>query len=452
MRSVCCDTASTRLTPRWLTIWSKAAIRSLSASWTLPAPFAAAAAASLASDARRSLICADLRVQRGHGLSRLTPRSAPGRGRPRRRSRRQGGASNSSNRVSSASFWLLTAPRNWLSRASNCSPHRAAAESRIAAASSARSRIRALSRSLDPVSPSSRTWPRTTTVSCKRSAASLRRVTRLSPCTTMVSESRSPPLWSRSTSEFDRSLKSRATASLGDAELIGDGLALGADRGDGLRAARADPADDVVRIRVDGAARRRGSLGEPIGDRVAMEADRLDGLFAACADASHDSSMLGCASPPTSSVGDSRHGSGSPRPVRRCADAGRLVCIRDALRAAAEPASRSAMESPWKRIPSTACSPLALTRATTSSAYSAAALRAASEAWESRSATDSPWKRIAVDGLFAACADARDDVVRVFADGAARRRRGLRRVGSATEFALGADRFRRFPRRSRSRG
>ena len=45
-----------------------------------------------------------------------------------------------------------------------------------------------------------------------------------------------------------------------------------------------------------------------------------------------------------------------------------------------------------------------------------------------------------LDGLFAACADAGDDVVRVLADGAARRRRG---VGESIsdEFAMEADRL-----------
>ena len=213
MRSVCCETASTRLTPRWLTMLSKAAIRSLSASCTPPAPFAAAVAASLTSEARRSLICAvsELSVVRdcAADASICAWASAPSAEMAPTRRR-----VDWSNRLSSSPFCSLTAPRNWVSRVSNCSPHRAAAESRIAAASSARSRISAARRSLDPVSLSSRTWPRTTTVSCRRSAASLRRATRLSPCTTTVSESRAPPLSSRSMSESDRALKSRATPSL----------------------------------------------------------------------------------------------------------------------------------------------------------------------------------------------------------------------------------------------
>ena len=222
----------------------------------------------------------------------------------------------------------------------------------------------------------------------------------------MVSESRSPPLCSRSISEFDRTLKSRATASVRRPSVIGDGFALGADRLDDLRAARVDSADDLVRIGVDGAARRRRGLGKPIGDRVAVEPDRLDGLFAACADAGDDL-------------------------VR--------VLGRGAARRLEVSASRSATESPWKRIASTACSPLALMRATTSSAYAPTALRA-----RLGGPCESIGDRVAMeadrfDGLFAACADAGDDVVRVLADGAAR---GLGGLGESVgdRVAMGADR------------
>ena len=169
-----------------------------------------------------------------------------GRGRPWRISRRQGGELIRRTRFSSASFWLLTAPRNWPSRASNCSPHRAAAASRIAAASSARSRITVLSRSLDPVSLSSRTWPRTTTVSCRRSVASPRRAARLSPCTTMVCRE---PL-AAALEPLDQRVRSVGGVTgecvVGEAQLTGDRVALGADRVDGLLAARADPGHDLV--------------------------------------------------------------------------------------------------------------------------------------------------------------------------------------------------------------
>src|ERR1700720_606931 len=90
-----------------------------------------------------------------------------------------------------------------------------------------------------------------------------------------------------------------------------------------------------------------------------------------------------------------------------------------ALRAAAEvSASRSAIEWPWKRIASTACSPLALMRATTSSERCGAARRA-------RSLRESIGDRVAMEanrrgGLFAACADAGDDIIGILVDRAAR--------------------------------
>ena len=183
-------------------------------------------------------------------------------------------------------------------------------------------------------------------------------------------------------------------------------------------------------------------VGESIGDQIAMEADRFDGLFAACADARDDRR------PSTSAT---------------------------ALRAAAEvSASRSAMESPWKRIAATACSPLALTRATTSSAYSPTALRVGgrglgkllrdsirhgsgllaaacsplaltrattsfvvfgdSAACRLGSVRELVGDRIAlgadrVHGLRPACADAADNLVRVSGDSAAHRGRRPGKLG-----------------------
>ena len=53
----------------------------------------------------------------------------------------------------------------------------------------------------------------------------------------------------------------------------------------GLFAACADASDDVVRIFGDSAACRVGSVRELVGDRIALCADRVDGLRPACADA-----------------------------------------------------------------------------------------------------------------------------------------------------------------------
>ena len=166
-------------------------------------------------------------------------------------------------------------------------------------------------------------------------------------------------------------------------ESIGDRIAMEADRFDRLFAARADAGDDVVRVLADGAARRRRGLGESVGDRVAMEADRLDGLFAACADASDDL-------------------------VRELGDgaAGRRGSLGKSI------GDRVAMEADRRDGLFAACADAA----TTSSAYSATALRVP-EAWEVDQRR-SPWsgsprrpvRRFRCTG---------DDVVRVFGDGAA---------------------------------
>ena len=147
-----------------------------------------------------------------------------------------------------------------------------------------------------------------------------------------------------------------------------------------------------------------------------MEADRLDGLFAACADASDDLAHVisdGVARRRRrlrEPIGDGvamepdRSTACSPLALMRATTSSTYSAT--ALRFDAEVSeSRSAMESPWKRIASTACSPLALTRATTSSAYSATAF--APQPTLSESIGD----RVAVEtdrlnGLFAACADA----------------------------------------------
>ena len=127
-----------------------------------------------------------------------------------------------------------------------------------------------------------------------------------------------------------------ARRSRGLGKAIGDRVAMEADRLDSLFAACADPSDDLVRVLGDGAAGRRGGLGKPVDDRVAVEADRLDSLFAACADPGDDLVRV---------IGD-----GAARRLGGAAT------------------SWSATNSPWARIASTVCSPLALTRPTTSSA------------------------------------------------------------------------------------
>ena len=71
-------------------------------------------------------------------------------------------------------------------------------------------------------------------------------------------------------------------------ELDGDRIALDADRFDSVERARADAADDVVRGGADRISRRRRGFQQSIGDRVAMEPDRIDGLLSAGADAAHD--------------------------------------------------------------------------------------------------------------------------------------------------------------------
>ncbi len=130
-----------------------------------------------------------------------------------------------------------------------------------------------------------------------------------------------------------------------------------------------------------------------IGDGIAMEADRLDGLFAARGDT--------------------------------CDDLVDVFCDGAACRRRKPGTSRLATVSPWKRIASAACSPLALTRATTSSDVfrDGAACRRGSLGQPIGDGVAMEADRLG--GLFAARADASDDLVRVFGDGAAGRGGGL---------------------------
>ena len=178
----------------------------------------------------------------------------------------------------------------------------------------------------------------------------------------------------------------------GRGKLVDDGVAVEADRLGGLFAARGDPGDKVVCVLGDRATRSRRRLGEAAGDGVAVEADRLGGLFTACAYSGDDLVRVFC-----DSVARSRRSLGKA----------------------------PATESPWKRIASAVCSPLALTRATTSSAYSATALRAVR-----RSLGEPIGDQVAVEtdclgGLFAACAHSGNDPIRILADSVDGRPRGL---------------------------
>ena len=284
MRSVCCETASTRVTPRWLTISSKAAICSLSVSCTLPAPFAAAAATSLASDAKRSLICAVSEFILAQGLRRrrLDLRlgdGALGRDRADEATRRfveQGleravlGIDRAAQ-LGFAGVELFAPSRGGRVEDRGC-VFRAVPDQRG----------QSLARPGEPVFKDLATHDDGVVQAVGGVVEARDEIVAMDD--DGVGEPRAAAL-----QPLDQRIRPGAEVA-GDrigrlAELVGDRVALGADRVDGLRAARVDSADDILRIRVDGVAGRRRGLGELIGDGVAVEADRLSGLFAACADA-----------------------------------------------------------------------------------------------------------------------------------------------------------------------
>ncbi len=265
-------------TPRWLTMLSKAAICSLSASCTLPAPFAAAAAASLASDGETLVDLRRLGAQRGQGLRRRRLDLRLGEGalggdradQAARRFVEQG--------LERAVLVIDRAAQLGLARIELLAPSRGRGVEDRGCVFRAipDQRAQALARSGQPVfedlaahddgvvqAVGGVVEAHDETVAMDDDGVGEPRAAALEPLDQRI----------RPVAEVagDRSLGR-------EPELVGDRVALGADRVDRLRAARADPADDVVGIRVHGAARRRGSLGELIGDRIAMGADRLDGL------------------------------------------------------------------------------------------------------------------------------------------------------------------------------
>ena len=168
----------------------------------------------------------------------------------------------------------------------------------------------------------------------------------------------------------------------------GDGAAMEADRFDGLLAARADAGNDVVGVFADGVARRRRSSGKSLGDEIAMEADRFDSLLATRADAGDD--VVG-----VFTNGAARRGRSLGQPMGD--------------------------QSPWTRIRSAACSPLALMRAAISSEAPATAFALPPKSRQVDRRLSSPWKQIAAAACSPLALDAGDDVVRIFGDGAARR-------------------------------
>ena len=273
------DTASTRLSARWLTIWSKASTCSPSASWTPPAPFTAAAAASMVSVANRSLICAVSEFSAAMDWPPWT-RSAPGRWRPRPRWRRRGDGWNHRTGLDRASLAVDHGAQLALASVELLAPSRSGSVEDAAALR--RVSEDALSRSLDPASRSSSACPRTMTVSC--SVPRCRRGARrdFAVDDDRVVEPRVAALSRRSANWTGTEVAGNRVA--GFAEPVGDGLALDTDRADGLRRRSSRPADEIVRIPSTEARAARG-LGDPRGERVAMEADRPDGLRATCGDA-----------------------------------------------------------------------------------------------------------------------------------------------------------------------